>query len=470
MSEFIPKKNIAQLLFCFILLPAMLSVSSAEAKRKPSWVKQRPSDAQYYIGRAMIKKGDGNINYRTDARNNALKEMSSEIKVNISSNSILRQFENNYQVREEFEASTHQSVQATLEGYEVLSWENKKEYWVMVRLNKDSYALRQKQKLDYAKKMCATYYYEGQKAVEQGDIYEGLLFYTKAIKAIKRHTNDDLSYRDIEGSLNLGSDIFSAVQNAFGKIMLETDQPIYTLQFSKEMKLPLTVKASYYDEWGNKQALSNLPLRYIFTKGEGEITPVGTTNLSGQSTCDITRLISKRKSQQIKAEFDLDSFLEKETEEDKVLLRAFFHDEYLPVAFFNIEVQKSSAFLIISEVVFGTKPANTIFANMIRAELGQSYFNLTDQKDSADFVVTIDADFKNGGERKGSGYSVFVVFADFHMRITDNKSNMEIFADGFNGLRGMQPGNVEYALKNVRQKARQKIIAEIFPKMEKVNL
>ncbi len=470
MNTFNPQKSLTPLLFCLILFPALSSFSSAQAKRKPSWVKQRPSDTQFYVGRAMSPKLDGQLNYRVEARNNALKEMSSEIKVNISSNSILRQFENNYQVKEEFEASTHQSVQATLEGYEVLSWEDKKEYWVMVRLNKDSYALRQKQKLDYAKKLCASYYYDAQKAVDKGDIYEGLLFYAKAIKTIKPHVNEDLTYRDIDGSLNLGSDIFSGIQSTFRKINLSTIQAMYTLQFSKEMRVPLTLNASYLDATGNMQTLANLPLRYIFTKGEGEITSRGTTNYAGLATCDITRLISKRKSQQIKAEFDLDSFLEKETEEDKILLSAFFHEEYLPRTFFNIEVQKSSAYLLINEVVYGKKPVDAIFANMMRSELAQSYFNITNQRDSADFIVTINANFIADGERKGNGYSVFIVFADFHIIIADNKSQMEIFADGFNGLRGMQPGSFDYALKNVREKARQKIIDEIFLKMEKVNL
>lgn len=474
MKTFNPQKStnpfLFQIIFCLILFPALFSFSSAEAKRKPSWVKQRPSDPEFYIGRAMSPKIDGQLNYRTEARNNALKEMSSEIKVNISSNSILRQFENNYQVKEEFEASTHQSIQATLEGYEVLSWENNKEYWVMVRMNKDSYALRQKQKLDYAKKRCATYYYDAQKAVERGDIYEGLLFYVKAIKAIKPHVNEDLTYRDIDGSLNLGSDIFSAIQNAFRKINLSTNQTIYTLQFSKEMRVPLTLIASYSDTMGHMQALANLPLRYSFTKGQGEISPHGTTSHDGLATCDLKRLISKQKSQQIKAAFDLESFLEKETEDDKVLLSAFFHEAYLPVTFFNIEVQKSSAYLVINEVVYGKKPDDPIFANMMRSELAQNYFNITNQRDSADFIVTINANFIADGERKGSGYSVFIVFADFHMRIADNTSHMEIFADGFNGLKGMQPGSFDYALKDVRQKARQKIITDIFPKMEKVNL
>ena len=198
MNIFNAPKSLSRFMLCLMIFT--LSWSTLEAKRKPAWVKQRPTDTDYYYGRAMSSKLDGGVSFRTEARNKALKELSSEIKVTISSNSILRQFEHNYQVKEEFEANTSESVEATLEGYEVLTWENKKEYWVMVRLNKDQYAMRKKQKLDYAKKMSATYYYDGKKAIAQGNIYEGLLFYVQAIKAIKAHTAEDLSYKDIDGS------------------------------------------------------------------------------------------------------------------------------------------------------------------------------------------------------------------------------------------------------------------------------
>ncbi|WP_027472560.1 LPP20 family lipoprotein [Saccharicrinis fermentans] len=447
-----------------------LSFFSLEAKRKPSWVNQRPTDTNYYYGRAMSSKLDGEVSFRTEARNKALKELSSEIKVTISSNSILRQFEHNYQVKEEFEASTYESVEATLEGYEVLTWENKKEYWVMVRLNKDKYAMLKKQKLDYAKKMSATYYYDGKKAVAQGNIYEGLLFYVQAIKAIKNHTAEDLSYRDIDGNLNLGSDIFSAIQDAFRKINLEALQSSFVLEFSKQIKVPLALKASYTSTAGNQHPIANLPLAFYFTKGEGELTNTGTTDRDGKANCDIIRLISKRKNQEITAEFNLDLFLEKETEEDKVLLKAFFHDEYLPKTRFNIEVQKSTAYVVMNELVFDQATTNGALGNAIRSELAQSYFNITEDKNNADFIVTINAKFTAGGERKGKGYSVFVVFSDFHISVTDNKTQMEIFADGFDSLRGMQPRSYEYALKNVREKSVQKIIDEIFPKMEQVNL
>lgn len=470
MNTYTLKKLNSSLLFFLLVLPALLSFSSAEAKRKPDWVKQRPADHSFYIGRSMSLKQGGEVTYRTEARNKALKQLSSEIKVNISSNSILRQFEDNYEVKEEFEASTYESVEATLEGYEVLTWEDKKEYWVMVRLSKEKYAMRKKMKLDYAKKMCATYYYDGKKAVENGSIYEGLLLYVQAIKTIKPHVGEDLTYMDINGNLNLGSDIFSAIQAAFRKVKLEADQPNYTIQFSKELKVPLTLHATYTDALGDSRALANIPLHYYFTKGDGELSNIASTDRDGKATCDITRLISKRKSQQIKAEFNLNVFLEKETEEDKVLLKAFFHKEYLPHTSFNIEVQKSTAYVIINEVIFGDKAQNAAFGNIVRSELAQSYFNITQDEENAEFTVKIDSEFISGDERKGQGYSVFIVFTDFNISVIDNKTQMEIFSDGFNGLRGMQPGSFEYALKDARKKAKQKLIDEIFPKMEKVNL
>ncbi len=463
-------KNITWRLVMLLIFSSLFSFTQVYAKSKPKWVKQRPNDTSYYIGIAMNTKQEGEVSYRTEARNKALKQMSSEIKVNISSNSILRQFENNYQVKEEFEANTYESVEATLEGYEVFTWENKKEYWVMVRLSKEKYALRKKMNLDHAKKLSASYYYDGQKAVNQGDIYQGLLFYVQAIKAIKPHANEDLTYKDIEDNLNLGADIFSAIQSAFKKIHIEAEQTSYLIQFSKELEIPLALHTYYLDDANEKRPVANLPLNFYFSKGEGELSPSGYTNYDGYIACDIKRLISKRKNQEITAIFNADKLFDSEDEETKVLLKAFFLDEFLPATQFNIEVQKSLAYIDMNEVVFGDSSSAQTFNNMMRSELAQSYFNITQNKEDADFIVKINSEFIAGDEKKGKGYSLFIVYVEFHLSITDNKNHMEIFADGFSGLKGMLPGNYEYALKKARENARQKVVNDILPKMEMVNL
>ncbi len=453
-----------------IVFPILFSFNSISAKKKPDWVKQRPNDSSYYIGIANAIKHEGEVTYRTETRNKALKQLSSEIKVNISSNSILHQFEDNYQVKEKFESKTYESIEATLEGYEVFTWENKKEYWVMMRLSKEKYALNKKLKLDNAKKISATYYYAGKKAIEKGEIYQGLLSYIQAIKAIKNHVGEDLSYRDINGNINLGVDIFNGIQEGLKKINLEPEKDSYIVQFSKELTVPLTLKAFYYKKTGEKNPITNLPLQFLFTKGEGDLSSSGLTNNEGKARCDVNRFISKRKSQEITAKFDASKLYYSEDDETKILLHAFFHDEFLPSARFNIELQKSSAYLVINEVVFGETPNTKTFSNIMRAELAQSYFNITNNKDSADFIVKINSNFVAGDEKKGNGYALYIVFVEFNLSITDSKTQMEIFADGFSGVKGMLPGSYEHALKNARQKAEKRIIDDIFPKMEQINL
>jgi len=106
----------------------------------------------------------------------------------------------------------------------------------------------------------------------------------------------------------------------------------------------------------------------------------------------------------------------------------------------------------------------------VRSELAQSYFNITQDRKQADFIVKINSKFVAGDEKKGNGYSLYIVFVDFNISILDNATQMEIFADGFSGLRGIQPGSYEYGLKDARERAKEKIIENIFPKMESINL
>ena len=160
----------------FILALAFLFLLplNADAKKKPAWVKQRPNDPAYYIGIAMVPKQGSAVDYRESARGAALKLMSSEIQVNISSNSVLKKIETDYQYKESYESKLQASVEQTLEGYEVLTWENRKEYWVMTRLSKEKYARAKQMKLDKAKMMAGSYLSDAQKAIDNYDAYSAL--------------------------------------------------------------------------------------------------------------------------------------------------------------------------------------------------------------------------------------------------------------------------------------------------------
>ncbi|MFQ3325762.1 MAG: hypothetical protein ACI8YC_000395, partial [Salibacteraceae bacterium] len=75
-----------------------LSLFSCRAKKQaetvppppppPNWVSERPTSPAYYIGVGIAGKVSAGANYMQIAKENALNDLASEIKVNVSGNSI----------------------------------------------------------------------------------------------------------------------------------------------------------------------------------------------------------------------------------------------------------------------------------------------------------------------------------------------------------------------------------------------
>ena len=458
------KRFLQPLVICTLIL-----FSFQIQAKKPKWVKERPNDPSYFIGIGVAEKTQGEYQYVTQARNQALKELSSEIKVTISSNSILTQFENNYELKEEFESKVQTSVSQTLEGYEVEVWEDKHEYWVMMRLSKDKYELNRRMALDKAKKLAATYYYSAVEARDRGDVYEALSYYVKAIQSIHNHIEEDLTYKNIDGDLNLGVDILKGLQKTLNNIELVPDQDLYSIRFSQQMQLPITVKAITQMPDGTTVPINNLPLSFDFTKGEGTLTASSSTNHDGIATCSINRLISKRRLQEITATLNI-STLFTEKDDGYKLLKLFFANEALPKAIIPVEVAKSKAYLISEEIIFGEHSKAGPFTSLIKSELSENFFTFTPVLEEADFVVKLHSEFVAGEEKKGSGYSVYIVYGDLSISIVDAKQQIELFSDGISSAKGMLPGGFEHAIKNCREKALNEFDLYIIPKLEQIDM
>lgn len=450
-----------------ILVSMFFVIGSLSAK--PKWVKQRPSDPAYYIGIGMAPKNGGDYTYVTQARNNALKELGSEIKVTVASNSILRQFENNYAIKEEFESNVQTSVMQTLEGYDVLTWEDKHEYWVMMRLSKDKYQMNRRMALDKARKSAAMYLESAQRSESEGDYQEALIYCIKSVESIAPHVEDDLTYKTFDGDVNLGVTIFQHIQQLLGSINLVSKQTVYTIRFSQALQLPIVVEAQRNAQGTDPRPIANLPVSFTFTRGEGVLNNQAVTNPDGQATSSVVRLVSKKRLQEVTAAIDVKRLMT-EAQRSNVVLAAFFPVESMPKVTIPIDVMKSKAYLESSEVVFGKPSGTSIFSNQVKALLSDNYFTFVANKEDADVVVRLSSEFVAGDEKKGNGYSVFLVYGDFRIAIANNRSGDEVFSDGLSSVKGMMPGDYEKALKNCRDKCLESAEKAIIPKLEQVDL
>ena len=118
------------LLFCLL--------GNLEAQERPDWVKQRPVSSMHYIGIACVSKSEKD--YMQKAKQQALNDLISEIKVNVVSTSLLHTLEENDRVSSEYEESIRVEARESVENFKMRgSWQSDTEYWVYYELNKFDY-------------------------------------------------------------------------------------------------------------------------------------------------------------------------------------------------------------------------------------------------------------------------------------------------------------------------------------------
>src|SRR5258708_18589169 len=83
---------------------------------------------------------DGQNNYIQEAKKSALEDLVSEIKVNISSTSVLNQLDNGKEFQEKYEQMIKTTATDDIEEFEQVDvWQDIKNYWVYYRLSKQRY-------------------------------------------------------------------------------------------------------------------------------------------------------------------------------------------------------------------------------------------------------------------------------------------------------------------------------------------
>ncbi len=112
----------------------------------PNWVSSRPVSGFKYVGVGVADKMR-TTDYQMEAKKNALYDLASEIKVDISTNSVLHSVSSNNTFDQSFNSLIKLSNSDNIEGYTLVdTYENDKQYWAYYELDKAEYAKRKAQK------------------------------------------------------------------------------------------------------------------------------------------------------------------------------------------------------------------------------------------------------------------------------------------------------------------------------------
>jgi hypothetical protein len=247
--------------------------------KAPLWVSSRPNNGFKFVGIGFADKSKS-PSYQMEAKKNALYDLASEIKVDISSNSVLYTVQNNNTFNENFNSLIKLSSSDNIEGYNLVdSYENDKQYWVYYQLDKAEYAnlkaQKKQQTISKATNLIVASYTD-----EQNQDFSGCL--KKRIQAfgvLTPYLSEEINFDPAQAKgLKNVFDLTNVIQQQLQSIFVGVQKTMPQLKPYQQTYTPLV----YNLELKNKVPLQNFPFLVTSEEEKVKVMENASTNLAGE--------------------------------------------------------------------------------------------------------------------------------------------------------------------------------------------
>ncbi len=178
---------------CLLFVACSSTKKQAELleQTKPSWVKVRPVDKNYYYGIGIVPKVGSPMLYEDKAKERALADISGQINSTVKSEAVLYQVEDKNGVRDYLQNRIKSVSEGYLEGYEYVDkWEDLSNTYVYYKLSKQKYrelkAKRKAEALEVGKEK----YLVAKKLKEEGQIVPSIEHFATCIDVLSGYMNE----------------------------------------------------------------------------------------------------------------------------------------------------------------------------------------------------------------------------------------------------------------------------------------
>jgi len=424
---------VKQLLFLLLILvgcsPSVTnsSLKSDLQKTKPEWLTAKPVSASYYIGIGHSTK-DGSNNYIQTAKKSALEDLVSEIKVNISSTSVLSQIDANREFQEKYEQIIQTTVADEIQEFEqVDAWEDDRNYWVYYRLSKQRYKdIKDQQKRD-AVALGLDFFTKAKEAERKGESVLALGFYYQGFRAIEKYLAEPIRLVFEDKEILLTNEIIASMQLLLDKIELSVD-PSEIMLNRRVAQSDLAVVTKVVDK-SSRKVIPDLPLTAAFEKGAGDVFPTYKTDASGQAKILLTKISSRDIEQTMAVKVDMMSFAGQGSSDIYSLIA---RKMIVPKATVLMKVARPLVFITASEKSLGVDKSNQQITNRVKNFLANSGFEFTDDRSKAELSLDINANSEKGAV---SG-SIYITYVTALIRVSTARDNKEIYATTLDRIKG----------------------------------
>lgn len=394
---------------------------------KPAWLKTTPFQDGYYTGIGHSVK-DGSNNYIQSAKKSALDDLVSQIKVNVSSTSVLSQFEVDKKLTEQYEQIIQTTAADEIEEFELVdAWEDTGNYWVYYRLSISRYRQIKEEQKRNATTLATDYFEKAKQAEKKGERLQAMSFYFQAFRSIEKYLGEVIRIPYDNKEILLTHEIYASIQAILDKVLIKVEPGEISLNRRvNQTSQSVSAKTIYRDI--NKPA-ADLPLVAAFEKGAGDVFPNYKTDESGRAKIMMNKIGSKDLEQTVGVKVDIDALSGSGNSPIYSLIAKTLN---VPRAQVVLKVQRPIVFLTSEEKSLGLTKSNYQITNKLKNLLANNGFEFTEDKRGADLWFDVKADCEKGSI---SG-SIYITYLTGVIKVAAVKEGKEIYATTLDRVKG----------------------------------
>ena len=394
---------------------------------KPAWLKTTPYQDGYYTGIGHSVKS-GNNNYIQSAKKSALDDLVQEIKVNISSTSILSQLETNQKLSEQYQQTIQTTAADEIEEFELVdAWEDEANYWVYYRLSIARYRQIKEEQRRTATTLAVDYFTKARAAEKDGDRIIAITYYFQSLRSVEKYLGEAITVNVDNRDMLLVNEAYSSIQGILDKISLKTDPGHIAINRRISQDSPTSIALVTYKD-KNKPA-ANVPLHASFEKGSGDVFPTYKSDDAGKAKILMNKIGSRELEQTVSVKVDINALAGSGLSPLYSLLISTFT---VPSSQIALQVQRPVAYITSTEKSFGYDKTNAQITNKLKNLLANNGFEFTSEKNKAELWFDVHADSEKGSITG----SIYVTYLTGVIRVATMKDGKEIYATTLDRVKG----------------------------------
>jgi hypothetical protein len=421
------------LIACRAKKETVVSPAAVEVKA-PIWVSSRPNNGFKYVGIGFADKSKGN-NYQLEAKKSALYDLTSEIKVNISSNSVLYTVQNNNNFNENFNSLIKLSNTDNIEGYSLVdSYENDKQYWVYYQLDKQEYANQKAKKKELIVTKASNLIASSFVDEKNKDFSSSLKKRIQAFGVLTPYLSEEINFQPEEtGGLKNVFDLTNLIQQQLQSISVVSQKTIQTLKPYQSSYTPLL----YNLELTNKSTLQNFP--FIVTSEDEKVTvsDKSATNLTGEIQVKVNSVEPLNQYVSFSLNPDITTLMGSDSvgRAGITLLKQFVQTSALKV---QASITNITIYVNSQEKNFGKPTGKSSIETFIQQKFGGSEIRLVDKPEEADYIIESVADTQEdiSSEILTKNYTIKLASLIVNLQLRSKATNMVIYKTQVNDVYG----------------------------------